>query len=265
MIKKQIIKKKKSVSHPSVQIGAEAGVERGSAKFIENNWLNNDNSYLKQLQASGGAFYIAPNGGLWLRIKEGEDPIEMTKNAIIHLLCILFNLPSLLLFNGSRYADPDIYRNDLQIVQNKFSITSKSEFYEEDGKLYRTSFIPSDYLQLDTTEDYMEPKNILKLLQNLTNYKEDELEYLLNWLSGFIQTMIRPHTALLFCGDQGTGKGLLAEQILQPIFGKKYVSIVDNDRLASRFNGSWAANRVFYIFNEISIPTKEHRTAVKIK
>lgn len=236
-----------------------------SLEFKENNWNTYQNNILEKLQAKGGSLHLSVEGDIYMSLHKGDEPKKMTKTNATNALCSILGLSNINFFTGSKDSGVDIGRNEVEIVTDKFSITANSEFYKEDNRSYRTSFIPSKYMLVDEKKDFTVPTTILLLIFNLCNNQAKEIRYFINWLAGFFQTRKKPHTAVVFSGSQGSGKGMFAEQVLEPLFGKKYISIVDNQRLASRFNAPWVKDKILYVFNEISIPTKEHRTLVKNK
>ena len=80
-------------------------------------------------------------------------------------------------------------------------------------------------------------------------------ERMRNWVIQWMAHMIqRPcekvHSAVCFCGPQGTGKSLLTE-ILTAVLGEANVSTISNKELGSDFTG-WAANKLLVIAEEVS-------------
>jgi hypothetical protein len=80
-------------------------------------------------------------------------------------------------------------------------------------------------------------------------------------MAGFLQTRRRSQCALVLKGDQGSGKGILFEHIITPLFGEEYCIVVDDDRLHSNFK-NWMSGQLFYNLNEISHDVKT-RKAIK--
>jgi hypothetical protein len=63
------------------------------------------------------------------------------------------------------------------------------------------------------------PPNIDKLLDHVFNYQPDVKEHFINWLAFIVQTKNQTRTAWILHGTQGTGKGVLFNNIMIPIFG----------------------------------------------
>ena len=99
------------------------------------------------------------------------------------------------------------------------------------------------------------------LLERLTSHNPTYYEWVINWMAGFLQTRKRSQCALVLKGDQGSGKGILFEHIITPLFGEEYCVVVDDDRLHSNFK-NWMSGQLFYNLNEISHDIKT-RKAIK--
>lgn len=90
-------------------------------------------------------------------------------------------------------------------------------------------------------------------------------DHFINWLACFYQTREKSTTAWIFSGEKGTGKNLFFEHVLWPIFGEKQCILVGNDDLEDTF-GSWQAEKLFVVFNELSQDTQaRHKMKDKIK
>lgn len=63
------------------------------------------------------------------------------------------------------------------------------------------------------------PKTILKVMDNALGNDPDVLAHFVNWLAAIVQTRDRTRTAWVLHGTHGTGKGILTNNILKPLFG----------------------------------------------
>lgn len=96
------------------------------------------------------------------------------------------------------------------------------------------------------------PKNIPYIWWVLKNVFGDEadIKLFLNWLAYLIQYRKQSSIAWIIITRPGTGKGLLAERILRPIFGQHAVLIDEGEAIAAQFNsedsGCWIK-----VFNEV--------------
>ena len=80
-------------------------------------------------------------------------------------------------------------------------------------------------------------------------------EHFLNWLAVIMQKRIKTKTAWILHGTEGTGKGLIMNNILKPIM-KKYVVMTRVDELISEFNG-WAEYALIAFIDEIEVDALE--------
>jgi len=77
-------------------------------------------------------------------------------------------------------------------------------------------------------------------------------DHFLNWLAYVYQTRKKSGTAWLFSGIEGTGKGILASRILQPIFGERYVVQITGENLDDQFNAAWE-ECIFLFIDEFNL------------
>jgi len=91
--------------------------------------------------------------------------------------------------------------------------------------------------------------HIAVLLKNLFVTKE-RLDYFVNWLATALITKKKNRTAILLRGRQGTGKGVLWEQIIEHAVGGDYCATIGNDDLTTNFNSA-LENKLFILANEI--------------
>jgi len=87
------------------------------------------------------------------------------------------------------------------------------------------------------------------LLRNL--FVEDRyIKYFINWLAYAAKNMKKTRNAIVIVGEQGTGKGVLWDNIIRWVFGQDNCVTVGNADIASEFNVVFD-NRLFVCFNEI--------------
>jgi hypothetical protein len=77
---------------------------------------------------------------------------------------------------------------------------------------------------------------IRKLIDHAAGHDEEFFEHYMNWLAVIAQYRERTGTSCIFHGTQGTGKGLMLNRILKPLFGEKYVEVKRMEELDSKFN-----------------------------
>ncbi|WP_456471448.1 primase-helicase family protein [Caminibacter sp.] len=157
-----------------------------------------------------------------------------------------------------------LFLTDIESVKLVFE-PFKSREWVEGGYLCKNLFKPSELWQKayknrieaeKKSELYKDVNFVFKyphisaLLLNLLRDDMDRIEYFINWLSTALVTLRKIGTAIVFKGIQGTGKGLLYEQIIQPIIGEKYTYTFSNNDLKSQFNKN-LQNKLFVVGNEI--------------
>jgi len=89
-------------------------------------------------------------------------------------------------------------------------------------------------------------------------------EHFLNWLAVMIQHRVKPRTAWICHGTQGTGKGLLINKILRPIIGDQYVVT----RLQNELKGEFSAFLEFALIvfiDEIEVDSLESGGSLESK
>ena len=93
---------------------------------------------------------------------------------------------------------------------------------------------------------------IYRVLMHVMGNDYDCFKHFVNWLAFVWQTRDRAKTTWLWQGVQGTGKGLLFNQVFQPMFGVDYTSLqLFRTVAADKFN-DWMANRLFVVLDEIN-------------
>lgn len=237
------------------------------SKFQRNNWIKEgaeQNPTLKDIDERGGALWMNPSGEIFFRRNPDEEPSKLANDKAKNVLSNFLDRSSILLFKGTgtgeNAVEPDIAANDVYMVMDRFTPFSPAEFYDENGVINRTSFKPSEYLQMKAG-DYREPKTIIKLIKHLCNYDEVHYGWVINWLAGFFQTLKTSDVALVLRGAEGTGKGLLMEQVISPLFGEEFTVTADDDRLNSNFK-EWIPAKLFYNLNEIAHDGKTRRAVI---
>ena len=224
--------------------------------FLVNNWIKRDGKVppvLAELDKVGAAFWMDHSGIFSFRRSVSDEIKKIEASKLKNILCNMIDRESMNIFKAPKDETVDIKPNDLRMSSDKFSPFVKSEFYEEGGLWYRTSFRPSHYLTIDPkgSDKSIQPSRILWLILHLCNRNQKYFQWVLNWLACFFQTLRKSQVSLVLKGDQGTGKGLFFEKIIAELFGRDFCVVVDDDRLGSNFK-NWIGSKLFYNLNEIS-------------
>jgi len=137
--------------------------------------------------------------------------------------------------------------------------------YSSSGVDYANLFIPSKFFSFKQTEKNMidsiswgDYPNMKELFENVFKTKE-RMNYFVNWLAYGFQTKKKSGTSIISKGIQGTGKGVIFEEIIKYAVGERYVTTLDNEALKSRFNGE-LENKLFILANEIKADFREGNT-----
>lgn len=233
------------------------------ADFKNNNWLSNsDNLLLSEIELAGGALWVNQQGLFCFRHKEGEPVIEIDQQSKMERLISIYlnKLYPVKFFRYAKDTPPDVKYTDLRVVKEEFTPWVCSEFYFKNGVWCRTSFVPSKYLSKKyiIKENEETPVYTLTLIDNLVNSDSDRMNWVLNWLAGFFQTLKRSRVSLVLRGDQGSGKGLFFNEVISKLFGEEYSVVVSDENLESDFK-SWVDEKLFYNLNEIAVDMKSRR------
>jgi len=111
------------------------------------------------------------------------------------------------------------------------------------------SFKPSDYMK----KDWEKAANVIpyvidRIITSICVDKEYK-EFFLNWLAYLYQTRKKSGVCPIFHGVQGTGKGLLHEKILMPLFGEPHTPKVTTVQIKDPFNG-WSEKACVAVWDE---------------
>lgn len=98
-------------------------------------------------------------------------------------------------------------------------------------------FQPSAYMRMQPVPEAKVPRTIRRVILHALGGDEEAFEHFMNWLAVILQYRCRTMTAWVWHGIQGTGKGLVLNYILSPIFGPQYVVTKRMEELESQFNG----------------------------
>ena len=96
------------------------------------------------------------------------------------------------------------------------------------------------------------PPVITKIIRHVVGGDGEAYDRFINWIAYVFQNRTKTGTAWIFHGVQGTGKGLLVDRVLSPIFGHDYVVKQQSRNLKAEFNG-WMERAVFVNLDEFDI------------
>lgn len=96
------------------------------------------------------------------------------------------------------------------------------------------------------------PPLITHILDSVTGNDPICFGHFINWLAFIYQNRTKTRTAWVFQGVEGTGKGLLFNCILTPLFGHKYCPTKTTTNLLDQFNG-WMETCILLLVDESRI------------
>lgn len=91
------------------------------------------------------------------------------------------------------------------------------------------------------------PPTILKVIHHALGSDSAITEHFLNWLAHIIQFRDRTLTSWVLHGVQGTGKGILINNIIRPLFGRKQTAAIRMRDLGQQYNGYMRQSFVIYV------------------
>lgn len=131
------------------------------------------------------------------------------------------------------------------------------------------TFEATQYMKAKATWSAKKSKDfkvIRKIMHHALGSKDDITERFINWVAAIAQSLDRTRTAWVLHGTTGTGKGLLMNNILAPLFGENQTAVKRMDDIAEPYN-AWL-ERTFIVFvDEVqtSILRNEKGVIAKLK
>jgi len=206
---------------------AKARIEK--YKKIKSSRLDGRKRYYPFIERSTNAY-------AYLDMKEDEIYMGVPKEILENIL-----------ISGGQPM-PDLF----SILKADFDVNFNDRINYDKEKI--NLFIPTPYMLLNKTAETFNPKrdfpHIYRLLMNII-LKYRERKRFLNWLSGILQTRQKQLTAWVLKGEQGAGKGIILDNVLKELFGRRQTVKVEDSDLQSDFN-PWLKNTIIVAFNEVA-------------
>lgn len=141
----------------------------------------------------------------------------------------------------------------------------QSDIIIDDDNHTINTYVPTPYFRADfSTMGSLKNCPLIKsiMLHAVSGGKEDEtFEHWLNWLAVIFQHRVKPKTAWLFSGIEGTGKGVMFNSILAPLLGREYVQCKRASELEEKFN-AWMEKALIAFIDEVEIPTSTRKEII---
>jgi hypothetical protein len=98
-------------------------------------------------------------------------------------------------------------------------------------------FQPTVYMQAPLKKVTACPKTILKVIHHALGSNQAITDHFLNWVAYILQNRDRTKTSWVLHGTQGTGKGILANKIIRPLFGQAQTAMRRMEEFNEPYNG----------------------------
>ena len=127
-------------------------------------------------------------------------------------------------------------------------------------------FVKTEYLRNPDKRATQLPPTCARVLTHVLGGNPVTIDHFLNWLAFIFQTRSMTGTAWIITGAEGTGKGILFNNILKPLFGETYCLQRTIQGIEDQFNG-WLESTIILNVNEsrISDSAKASRTVNELK
>jgi hypothetical protein len=125
-------------------------------------------------------------------------------------------------------------------------------------------FVPSPYMKATARKVTKCPPTIFKVLHHALGLDVDVTEHFLNWTAFVLQKRDRTKTAWVLHGTQGTGKGILTNNILRPLFGAAHVASRRMEELGDKYN-QFMENSLLVFVDEVQIKALQNEKGVMAK
>lgn len=109
------------------------------------------------------------------------------------------------------------------------------------------TFQLSEYMKQEPKEVKNCPPTILKVIHHALGSDPLVTEHFLNWLAYIVQYRDRTLTSWVLHGTQGTAKGILVNNIIRPLFGRKQTASIRMRNLGEQYNGFMRQSFIVYV------------------
>lgn len=126
------------------------------------------------------------------------------------------------------------------------------------------TFQPTKYMKAQAKTVTKCPPTIFKVLHHALGSDVEITEHFINWLAYVLQVRDRTKTAWVLHGTQGTGKGILTNNILRPIFGAAHTASRRMEELGDKYN-QFMENALLVFVDEVQIKALQNERGVMAK
>lgn len=122
----------------------------------------------------------------------------------------------------------------------------------------------TEYMKATQKKQSKCPPLIRRVVHHALGGDDEIFDYFINWVAYVLQNLDRTGTAWILSGCEGTGKGLLMNSIIRPMFGAKQTTVRRLEELAEKYNG-FLRNSLFVFIDEIQTSSLQNEAAVLAK
>lgn len=165
----------------------------------------------------------------------------------------------------------DFFKQHGQIVPEHLDmwdvVFAYNEDFHVDFKARRiNSYLKSDYLHgADPTQATKVPKIIDKVLHHALGNNDECYDHFLHWLGAIFQHRMKTGICWVLHGTQGTGKGIIYNNIITPLIGRDYAARTSLPTMASSSFNGYMENSVFCLIDEAQVSEIEHSEVLKMR
>jgi Family of unknown function (DUF5906) len=109
------------------------------------------------------------------------------------------------------------------------------------------TFQLTEYMRAPVRKIIKCPPMIFRIIDHILKHDAEAVEHFINWLSFIAQERTRTRTAWVFQGIPGTGKGLLINRILRPLFGDAQTAVKRAGELSEKWTDFVAGKFIVFI------------------
>lgn len=125
-------------------------------------------------------------------------------------------------------------------------------------------FRPTDYMLAKPKKVMTMPPTCEKIIRHCLGGQDEEVTHFINWIAYILQNMKMTRTAWVLHGTEGTGKGLLFNQIIRPLLGEAQTAIRNMKSLAETYN-DYAKNKLLVFIDEVQTSSLHNSEAIMAK
>jgi predicted ATPase len=126
------------------------------------------------------------------------------------------------------------------------------------------TFELTPYMKAKARQVTSPPKTIMRVITHALGNDQATVDHFINWLAFILQKRDRTRTAWVLHGTHGTGKGVLMNLILRPLFGTKQTAARRMEEFNEQYNG-FMRNAFIVFVDEVQTKALNNERGVMAK